>query len=78
MKMRQFELVSGRFLGTPPKTDESYVSWCPECGRRLVESGEGYGLAFGGGMGSYLSCSNSRCNWFYKMLDAEESGGGNA
>lgn len=69
---RQFFLASTRFLGEPPMSDADYVEWCPKCGRRLVPEHNGYGLAFGGGCGSYIYCSNPKCGWFYKMLDADE------
>ncbi len=78
-EMRQFVPKIGIFLGTPPNTDEHYVAWCPKCGRRLMEGKcEGYGLAYGGGFGVYIYCNNPRCDWFYKMLDVDERGGGNA
>jgi hypothetical protein len=69
MTMRQFLYQGIRFLGTPPNCDEDYVNWCPDCGRRLVDAHQGYGLAHGGGLGTYIWCSNLRCEWFYKMLD---------
>ena len=54
------------------------MAWCPKCGRRLPEGTcEGYGLAHGGGIGHYQYCSNPKCDWFYKMLDADETGGEN-
>ena len=71
--MRQFEYVGVKTIGTPPDTDKDYVSWCPKCGRRLSEHHEGYGLAGGGGLGRYMWCSNSKCDWFYKMLDPVEA-----
>jgi hypothetical protein len=74
-EMRQFIPQSGRFLGEPPYTDVDYVAWCPKCGRRLTGNTEGYGLAFGGGPGSYQFCSGPKCKWFYKVLDADEIGG---
>ena len=75
-EMRPFVPASGRFIGEPPNTDENYVAWCPKCGHRLQEGKcEGYGLAMGGGIGHYIYCSNSKCDWFYKMLDANEIGG---
>ena len=77
-EMRQFVPASGRFLGEPPNSDKDYVAWCPKCGRRLPEGHcEGYGFAMGGGMGHYIYCNNPKCDWFYKMLDAEETGDGN-
>lgn len=74
-EMRQFVPSSGRFIGDPPNTDKSYVEWCPKCGRRLNPNDQGYGLAGGGGCGSYIYCNNPKCDWFYKMLDADETGG---
>jgi hypothetical protein len=26
----------------------------------------------GGGIGNYIYCNNPKCDWFYKMLDADE------
>ena len=69
--LRQFEYEGVLTIGTPPYTDKHYVNWCPNCGRRLMAHNEGYGLAMGGGLGHYIWCSNPRCDWFYKMLDAE-------
>lgn len=72
-EMRQFVPASGRFIGEPPNTDKNYVAWCPKCGRRLPDGKcEGYGLAMGGGIGHYIYCNNPKCDWFYKMLDADE------
>jgi hypothetical protein len=75
-EMRQFVPASGRFIGEPPNTDKDYVAWCPKCRRRLPEGKcEGYGLAGGGGCGHYIYCNNPKCDWFYKWLDADETGG---
>lgn len=78
MEMRQFVPVNGLFIGEPPNTDPSYRAFCPMCGRVLSERAEGYGLAYGGGVGHYQYCCNSKCDWFYKMLDADEAGENNA
>ena len=75
-EMRQFEYEGIKIVGTPPNTDKDYVSWCPKCGRRLMEHDEGYGPAGGGGLGHYIWCSNSRCDWYYKWLDADEGTAG--
>jgi hypothetical protein len=73
--MFQFFPVDSHILGEPPNTDKNYVSWCPKCGRRLTDGTcEGYGLAFGGGIGHYIYCNNPKCDWFYKMLDGGEDG----
>ena len=40
---------------------------CPKCGS---ETEMGYGLA-GGGIGPYVFCSNTECDYFEKFQDAE-------
>jgi len=72
VEMRQFQYEGLKVVGTPPNTDKDYVSWCPKCGRRLMDHDEGYGLAYGGGIGHYIFCSNSKCDWVYKWLDGDD------
>jgi hypothetical protein len=63
-----------RTLGTEPNYDANYKASCPVCGSDIDRlECEGYGLAFGGGLGSYLFCPAEDCKWFYKWLDAEET-----
>lgn len=70
-EMRQFVPLNAQFIGEPPNYDSDYNSFCPQCGRRLTGNTEGYGFAYGVGVGHYLFCSNGKCNWFYKMLDGD-------
>lgn len=57
--------------GPPPKQSETHpeLMFCPKC-LVQIDAQAGYGLAYGG-MGVYWSCEE--CDWFYKVLDAEES-----
>ena len=38
-----------------------------------MDHGEGYGSAYGGGIGHYIFCSNSECDWVYKWLERKRS-----
>lgn len=63
----------GRMLGTAPAALSDYTQVCPDCGARLGETEDsGYGFAYGGGLGQYMSCPNDDCNWFVKWLDPLE------
>lgn len=44
--------------------------FCPKCLER-IEPSPGYGLVFGG-MGVYWYCETEGCEWFYKVMDAED------
>ncbi len=69
-EMRQFVPVEDRrVIGEPPNTDRNYVAHGPKCGAVIDSSCEGYGLAGGGGLGSYQFCPKDSCDWFYKWLD---------
>jgi hypothetical protein len=57
-------------FGTARPVDEH----CPECGTLCDNDCQGYGLAYGGGCGTYSFCANEQCDWFWKILDREEVG----
>ena len=62
-----------KFRGEPPlvSSDETR-EFCPKCFKEINAAEDtGYGLAFGG-MGMYATCSNGDCDWFYKIMDADE------
>jgi hypothetical protein len=61
-----------RQIGTSPDTDDDYIQRCPVCRAVLTYEDQGYGLAFGGGLGQYMTCSTENCTWFVKWLDADE------
>jgi hypothetical protein len=51
---------------TCPKCDQTL---CPKCG---AHAESGYGVAFGGGLGSYEWCASSGCEWYEKRHDRED------
>lgn len=61
-----------RILGEVPDSLPDYTQVCPKCRAVLSYEDEGYGFAFGGGLGQYMSCPNDECDWFVKWLDQEE------
>lgn len=62
-----------RFRGEPPLTSSDEMrEFCPKCFKEITNEEAGYGLAFGG-MGTYWTCGNDDCDWFYKIMDLEES-----
>jgi hypothetical protein len=64
--------VAMRLIGGPTQNYSSdYVELCPKCNTRMNDDDHGYGFAFGGGIGVYISCPN--CDWFIKEIDSEES-----
>jgi len=61
-------------LGVEPTYDPDDRMVCPN--GHVQEDDEyqpGYGLAYGGGLGTYYYCTTEGCDWFWKVLDWEES-----
>lgn len=63
----------GRMLGEAPDSLPDYTPLCPRC-KAVIDEGldSGYGFAFGGGLGQYMSCPNDGCDWFVKWLDPDD------
>ena len=61
-----------KFRGEPPLTSADETrEFCPKCFIEVTDADTGYGLAFGG-MGTYWTCDNEDCDWFYKIMDPNE------
>ena len=63
--------VGERTRGKPYlQNEEQTRMFCPKCLEEIADD-PGYGLAFGG-MGVYWFCEQDGCDWFYKIMDADE------
>jgi hypothetical protein len=63
-----------RIIGGPVQfSDPDYTERCPLCLAKLADEDHGYGFAFGGGIGSYITCPEDGCEWFVKEIDDDPS-----
>lgn len=61
-----------KFAGEPPLTsNDEMQQFCPKCFKNITNEDSGYGMAFGG-IGTYWTCGNEDCDWFYKIMDQPE------
>lgn len=61
-----------KIVGGPVQNhDANYVAHCPWCDSVLDDDDHGYGLAYGGGIGHYIVCSNKDCHWFIKEIEED-------
>ena len=58
-------------LGTPYREITYGVCVCPQCGSKVDMDDVGVGMAYGGGYGTYYTCRNPNCDWFYKEIENE-------
>ncbi len=58
-------------LGIPYEINAQDRGCCPLCKTPIEDDdyNPGYGIAYGGGLGTYWVCSNDACDWFFKELD---------
>ena len=68
-------MIDSRVIGEVPDSLPDYTEICPQCKTPLSHEDEGYGFAFGGGLGHYWTCPNEQCEWFVKWLDPKENSG---